>query len=354
MSILLGALMCALGGAAIGSFLVPLKFSKTWVWDNSWLVIGFILFVLFPFIALWVLVPSYAEIFAATPTKDIAMVFVFGLIAGTGVYIWRYITTLLGLALTYAFANSSGAAIGVLVPLLGAHSDRVKKLDGITLLIATAVLAIAFLIAGKAGTAREKELGLAVVRESRVKKKVNVPLLAFIVVISAFAESMYIFSLEFQQSMKHIAMEQYDVPLHAWAFLNTFPYMVGVFIPTLIVTLTKMIKSGTLKNYWTGPGLTREYSLAIAAGLIGGLGTDLLFPAGHALIGPLGVPAGLAFFSGMSTIGSTVSGICTGEWKGVSKPIMMKLYTAVGLIVVAITLVAVGNYLQQVVFKISP
>ena len=106
--------------------------------------------------------------------------------------------------------------------------------------------------------------------------------------------------------------------------------MIGIFVPSLIATLLKMIKDGTLKNYWAAPGLAREYVLAIVAGLICGLGADLLFPAGHAIIGELGVPAGLAFFSGMSTVGSTVSGITTGEWKGVSSRALRKLYLAIG------------------------
>lgn len=353
MKTILGCILCALGGVGVGSFLVPLKFSRRWGWDNSWLLAAGIIFVVVPFWGLRMMVPSFAQIYVDTPTKDIVMVFIFGLIAGMGVYTWRYITTKLGIALTYALANSSGSIVGVLGPLLGAHSDRVAKLDGITLLFATAVLATAFIIAGKAGTARETELGLAVPRESRNSKKANVPFLATLVVLSAFAESMWLFSMEFQQSMKHIAMDRYHVPLHAWAFLNSFPYMVGVFVPTLIVTFVKMIKNGTLTDYWTGPGLLRPYLLAIAAGLIAGVGNNLLLPAGFAIIGPLGVPAAQALFAGMSTVASSISGICLGEWKGVSAVTLRKLYNAVFLILAAVTVVAVGNYLQQAVFEVG-
>ena len=80
-------------------------------------------------------------------------------------------------------------------------------------------------------------------------KKVNVPLLACIVVIAAFEMQMFPFSLEFQDSMKHIAMDRYGVEEYAWGFLNTVPYMLGVFLPNLIGTLIKMIKAGTLSKF---------------------------------------------------------------------------------------------------------
>jgi len=50
---------------------------------------------------------------------------------------------------------------------------------------------------------------------------------------------------------------------------------------------------------------------------------------------------------------SNVLGVRTGEWEGVAPVTMRKLYIALAILVVAMSVIAVGNYLQQVVFEVK-
>ena len=142
MSIITGSLICMLGGIGVGSFLLPLKFSKNWRWENSWPVGASFMYVLLPLATLFTLIPSFAQIYGQTPWKDLSMIYLFGLIQGTGALVFTYGTTVMGLALGYALMIGCISLFGLLVPLFGAHMDRVTKLDGITLLIGCFILII--------------------------------------------------------------------------------------------------------------------------------------------------------------------------------------------------------------------
>jgi L-rhamnose-H+ transport protein len=343
MSIILGSLLCALGGAGVGSFLLPLKFSKTWKWENSWLVGAFFMYVLFPLIALRLLVPEFGRIYAETPLRDILMIYFWGVLQGSGSFIFTYGTTLMGLALGYALMIGAISVVSLLVPLM-AHLDRVTKLDGITLLIGLALLLIGIALAGRAGWEREIQTASEGQEE---RKRVNLGLAVFVVIWAGIANSLFYFTFEFQKAMKGIAIEQYGVPEPFWGFLNTLPFFLGMFTMNLILTGGKMIKEGTLRNYWAASGLSREYALGFAIGLLWYLGQGVAYTAGHTLLGPLGVAIGAALFMGTMMVVSNISGLRTGEWKGVRPQTVRLLYAALAVLVVAMSVVAVGNYLQQ-------
>ena len=153
--------------------------------------------------------------------------------------------------------------------------------------------------------------------------------------------------------MKTLALSQYDVPLYAWGFLNTLPFFLGMFTINLILTTTKMVRDKSLKNYWSASGLRREYLLGASIGILWYVGQGVGYTMGQAVLGPLGVAVGAALFMGTMMVVSNVLGVRTGEWKGVPGATMRKLYIALVLLVVAMSVIAVGNYLQQVVFEVA-
>jgi L-rhamnose-H+ transport protein len=345
MPILVGSIICILGGIGIGSFLLPLKYSRSWKWENSWLVGAFFMYVVFPLVALLWLVPHFREIYTLTPGKDLWMIYFFGLIQGTGSLVFTYGTSLMGLSLGYALMIGCIALVSLLVPLFVAHADRLAKVDGITLLIGCTILLVGVAISGQAGLERER-LKNGTVGEKQ-HKKINVLLLVFVVLWAGIANAMFYFTFEFQKSMKAMAIEQFHVPMYAWGFLNTAPFFLGMFTINLLLTGVKMIKDDTLTNYWSAPQLRREYLLAVGIGVIWYLSQGVGYTTAQAMLGPLGVPVGGGLFMGTIMAASNVLGVYTGEWKGVPRKTMRKLYIALGLLIVAMAVIALGNYLQQ-------
>ena len=351
MTIILGSLCCVLGGIGVGSFLLPLKFSKKWRWENSWLVGTVFMYVVLPLAALFVLIPKFSEIYGQTPWKDLGMIYLFGLVQGTGALVFTYGITVMGLALGYALMIGCISLFSLLVPLFGAHLDRVTKLDGVTLLVGCFILLIGIGLAGRAGLERESALGQS--EPAKERKKLSIPLIVVIVLWSGIANAMFYFTFEFQQSMKMLAIGQYHVPAYAWGFLNTLPFFLGMFTINFILTISKMVKDKSLGNFWSAPGLKREYLLGASIGVLWYVGQGVGYTAGQATLGPLGVAVGAALFMGTMMIVSNVLGVRTGEWVGVPRVAMRKLYVALALLVIAMVVIAVGNYLQQVVFAVG-
>jgi len=351
MSIILGSLICVLGGIGVGAFLLPLKYSRSWKWENSWLLGAFFMYVVFPWISLHVLVPNFGEIYARTSAKDLGMIFLFGIIQGSGAYVFTYGITLLGLGLGYALMIGCIGLCSLLVPLFAAHLDRVTHLDGITLLIGCAILIVGLGFSGKAGLEREAVKAAASAGSKEVRGKLNIPLAVFVVAWAGIANAMFYFTFEFQRAMKDMAIHQYHIPAYAWGFLNIFPFFLGMFVTNFLLTFVKMLRDGTLKNYWSAPGLGREYLLAVAIGIPWYLGQGVGYTAAQAILGPLGVAVGAALFMGAIVIVSAALGVATGEWRDAPPSTMRKLYTAIFFLVVAMSVISVGNYLQQVVLN---
>ena len=343
MQIILGSMLCILAGVGVCAFLLPLKFSRSWKWENSWLVAALFMYVIFPLVTLHLVAPAYLQIYAETPVSDLLMIFLFGLIQGTGAYTFTYGTTVLGLALGYALMIGAISVVSLLVPLFGAHAVRLSHLDGITLLIGCAILIVGVATAGRAGFAREQMKAA----DTAARKPVSLLMASLIVLWSGVANSLFYFTFEFQKVMKDLAVTKYGVPEHFWGFLNIVPFFFGMFLVNLILTTAKMVKDKTLCNYWSAGGLGREYLLAVLIGLLWYLGQGVCYTAGHTLLGPLGVAIGAALFMGMMMFVSNIAGIRTGEWDGVDARTRRLLYGGLAILVVAMTIVALGNYLQQ-------
>ena len=79
-----GVVLHLLGGAASGSFYVPLGNVQAWAWESSWLVAGLFSWLLLPpLVAHWTL-PGYAAVIAASSPGTLLLVFGFGVLWGVG------------------------------------------------------------------------------------------------------------------------------------------------------------------------------------------------------------------------------------------------------------------------------
>jgi len=344
MSIIGGSLLCILGGLGIGSFLLPLKYSKTWKWENSWLVGAFFMYLVLPLVTISFVVPQFREIYALTPARDLWMIYLFGIIQGTGSLIFTYGTSLMGISLGYALMIGCIAFFSLLIPLFVAHADRLAKLDGLTLLLGCMILLIGVAISGRAGLEREKFSTNTA--QTMGTAKISPVLMIVVILWAGIANAMFYFTFEFQQSMKALAIEQFHVPSHSWGFLNTLPFFLGMFTINVLLTGAKIIKDGSIGNYWSSPNLTREYSLALGIGVIWYLSQGIGYTAAQAMLGPLGVPVGGGLFMGTIIISSNLLGLYTGEWKHVPASTTRKLHVALIMLVAAVEVIALGNYLQ--------
>jgi len=334
---IIGILACVVGGIGVGVFTLPLKYSKGWAWENSWLVGTFFMFLVLPVTEGFILVPNFMEIFHAASRADVGMIFVFGLIQGTGALAFIYGITLMGLSLGYSLMISLNAVFGVMVPLFVGHPEQAFTTGGITLSLGVVLLVVGVGLAAKAGKQREQAAGT----EAKIR---NFGLAMLIAVYSGIANSFFYFSFEFQKSLKEIAIHRFGVSETLWPIANVIPLFAGMFAVTLIYCLFKMTKEGTLVNYWKPDGLRREYVLAIVLGVLWFLGQGICYATGFTMLGKLGVSVGAAVFMSSAIAFSNLLGLRTGEWKGAPLSTVKILYSGVLAEILAIAIIGIGNY----------
>jgi hypothetical protein len=333
----LGIFLCMLGGIGVGVFLLPLKFSKSWKWENSWLVGASFMYLVLPLIEAKIFVPGFLNIFRAANPRDIGMIYVFGLVQGTGALAFTYGTTLMGLSLGYSLMISLIATTGVLVPLVIGHPEQIRTTGGVTLMIGVATLILGVCFSGRAGRLREQAAG------SQAKMR-NFGVAILITLYSGVANSFFYFSFEFQKGLKAIATQQFGVKEALWPVVNVVPLFAGMFTINLIYCLFKMAKDRSFKNYWEGNRLGLEYFLAISIGLFWFIGQGVCYTVGFTMLGSLGVPVGAAIFMGAMIVISTLLGLKTGEWAHASPKILRLMYVGIVLEVLAVFIVCLGNH----------
>jgi hypothetical protein len=332
-----GVLLCALAGAGVGLFLLPLKFSKSWAWENSWLLGALFMYLLSPIIEAKLLVPNFMDIYRAARVRDISMIYVFGLAQGSGSLAFTYGTTLMGLSLGYSLMISLIATTGVLVPLILGHPELIPTVGGITLIVGVAMLITGVVFSGFAGHRRERAAGTS----SKIK---NFGVAVLIALYSGVANSFFYFSFEFQKGIKDIAMAQFGVKEALWPIVNVVPLFAGMFTINLIYCVIKMAKDHTFSRYWKAKGLGREYTLGISIGLFWFLGQGVCYTVGFTMLGSLGVPVGAAVFMGSIILVSNLVGLRTGEWKLADARARQLMYTGLAFEILAVAVVGLGNH----------
>ncbi len=74
----LGFLLLFVAGAMNGSFTLPMKFTREWAWENTWLVWTIFALVIFPPLLTFLTVPALGEVYAQTGMAPVLSAAAFG------------------------------------------------------------------------------------------------------------------------------------------------------------------------------------------------------------------------------------------------------------------------------------
>lgn len=338
---ILGAGLIIIGGIAIGLHMLPLKFSRHWVWDNSWYLACIVMYVVCPWLYAALLIPDTLSVLKET-WRDVGMIALFGLIQGTGGVAYIYGVSLIGISLGYSVMLSLITVFSVTVPLVVAHPEKITTVGGITLLAGAATMVVGTVLCGTAGGRRGQTADFVRSASPRPTRY----LWAILVCLwSGFANSFFYFALEFQDSIRAVASGKYGIPDRLWPVLVFLPLYAGMFVVNSLYFLPKMVMNNTLRNYWEASnGLAKEYGLAVAIAVPWFVATVVLYPAGFTLLGPLGVSVGAGLFMGMMIVSSNILGLKTGEWKDSARAVLRMLYAGVAVILFAMVVFGLGNH----------
>lgn len=141
-SLSLGIALTLLAGLMAGNCMLPLKFNRTWKWENSWLVFSVVSLVILPWMLALGLVDHLFDAYRGLSLLQIFVPFLFGAGWGVAQVLFGLSVQRLGLGLGYAIIVGLGALLGTLVPLFAQHRSQVSRPQLIEILAGVAVMVI--------------------------------------------------------------------------------------------------------------------------------------------------------------------------------------------------------------------
>jgi L-rhamnose-H+ transport protein len=326
-SISLGLCLLLLAGAMNGSFTLPMKFTRRWAWENTWLAWTLFALVLFPPLLASFTIPSLGQVYAQAGPTPIATVAACGAGWGVAQVFFGLAVDAVGMALAFSVILGLSAAVGSLIPLVRFHPEKILTTGGLVVISGVALVLVGIAVCAVAGRKREAALGQGPVGKPSVTKGLTFCLL------SGLGSALVNFGLAFGGPLIAAARQAGAAPL--WAPNAVWlPLMCAGAVPNLLYCLYLLARNHTGARF--GASDTSSYwALAMLMAFFW-FGSTVMYGVATVKLGELGTVLGWPLFMTLIVITATVWGVVTGEWKSSGRRPLLWMSAGVLILVLAV------------------
>ncbi|TAM80419.1 MAG: hypothetical protein EPN47_15985 [Acidobacteria bacterium] len=325
---LIGLLAVLAGGMCQGSFMLPMKWSRAWEWENTWLVFACTAYLLAPWALVLAGVPHAFHILASVHTATLMVVLLFGLGWGIGAATFGLGVAAVGMSLGFAVILGLTAVVGTLIPLLStAHSLSSGKVAGTGFSLAVMLLGVA--ICSWAGKWREH----APEPGSKFPYMKGLTVCVASGVLSACGNLGFVYGAGIVNQAERQGVPAAIAPNLVWALLTVALFLCNAGYAGILLWRNKSFVNflhAHTKRYFA-------FGVLMGALWISGF---VFYGVGARQLGELGPSLGWAILMGSMVLIANLLGILTGEWKEAPTSAMQRLRWGIGLLLLAI--VALG------------
>ena len=337
MNALLGLLIIAVGAFCQSSSYVPINRVKSWSWESFWIVQGLFAWMVFPLLGALLAVPeghSLVELFRESPSFNIWMTVLFGILWGVGGLTFGLSMRYLGVALGQSIALGTCAALGTVMGpvLLNVFFPDMNALASLTyaVLAGVAVTLLGIAVIGVAGSMKAASLSeeekKAAVRDFNFPKGLAIALLA------GFMSGCFNVGLTFG---KDINFGELTDPMFR-TLPATLLVTLGGFVTNAAYCFWQNQRNGTWGDYAKTEVWLGNLFFCILAGALWysqffglSLGRSF-FDAGGTLD-----TLSFCILMALNVVFSNVWGIILGEWKGCSRRTIVVLVVGLATLIVS-------------------
>lgn len=358
MGVILGVIFHFIGGFASGSFYMPYKKVKGWSWESFWIVGGLFSWLIVPPIAAYLTIPGFADIISHAPASVLGSTFLMGLLWGIGGLTYGLGVRYLGVSLGSSIILGLCSVFGALIPSVYYYFNPKDGKDTISILFNTtwgqfvliglAVCIIGIIICGKAGSMKDKELGLVKKDASGSEFKLGKGLL--VAIVSGVLSACFSFGIEAGSSMGATANEIWKAANPGqgeFLFRNNVIFVVilwGGLLTNLIWCLVLNSRNKSFGDYTNKKvSLTRNYLLCALGGTMWFL-QFFFYGMGESKMGN-GASSWILHMSFIILI-ANMWGLVLKEWKNVSRKTTATIIIGIATIIFSILIVGYGNSLK--------
>src|SRR6266853_3858766 len=155
-SVLPGVSLVLIAGLMAGCCMLPLKFVRSWKWENVWLAFSILSLVVIPWSLALTFVGRLFDTYRALSARQLAVPMLFGAGWGIAQILFGISVKRLGLGIAYAIIIGLGAVLGTLVPLF-AQQRAIAKEHAIQLIVCgVAIMVIGIALTTWGGQIKER------------------------------------------------------------------------------------------------------------------------------------------------------------------------------------------------------
>ena len=330
----LGLALAVLGGVMAGVYAIPLKFTKKWEWQHSWLIYSVVGLVIFPWALTCVFTVNLGELLSGSAW---VLICGFGLAWGVGNVLWGMGLVRLGLALGGSLMMGIVSGMGSLVPLIVLQPEALHTRKGFFVIMGNAVLIAGAVLCSRAGDVRARLQSGGT--ETTGPTSNSFPLSLLIAILAGSLSAMLNFSFAFSSNIQAHAVDLGTpaslATLSVWALALSAGFLVNLAYCSWKIGCSgwsRYLQTGTL-SHWIS-------TILMGLTWFGGV---TLYGIGASTMGPSGAVIGWPVFIGMTLVASSVAGLATGEWRGTSSRCIRLLLSGIAVIIGSMVVIARGN-----------
>ncbi|MGO8735105.1 MAG: L-rhamnose/proton symporter RhaT [Terriglobia bacterium] len=334
----LGMAIIFVSGVLNGSFPAPMKYSRRWRWENTWLVFATVSLLLLPWIMAAGFVPGLAELYRGAAPRMLLYPLIFGFFWGVAQVTYGLGISIVGMALAVAVASGITCLGGSLVPLLVLNPVALLQPRGLLMLASLPVLVAGLAFYGVAGSRRQKEQAITTTPTNE-RGRTFLFGLGICIFTGIFGSNLNL-GFVFGGELLRRSIESGANPLTAtyavWALV-----LGAGFIPNLLYCLYLIVRNRTWALFHQTGWLT-EMFLGVAMALLW-LGGLIGYGIGATLAGKYGTSLGFVLMIASIILASNMLGILTGEWKATSSRTKKLLLAGMAFIVASAIILNLGG-----------
>ncbi len=329
-----GIVLNLLAGLMAGNCMLPMKFNRTWKWENTWLVFSVVSLVILPWILALCFVNHLLKVYSTLSLVQFGVPFLFGVGWGVAQVMFGISVARLGLGLAYAIIIGLGAILGTVVPLFAQHHSELSGIAIIEILGGVALMAVGISLSTWGGQIRERS-GRTALPSTPTQGYFIAVLLA---ILCGAMAPMLNYSFTFGQDVAHLATSQGNTAVRS-AYAVWPIGLAGGFLPNLIYSLHLL---GKMKSWGSFQESVPDIFWAALMGVLW-MGSMALYGMSATYLGSLGTSIGWGLFQIFMIMTATLSGMIMGEWKRAPRAAIVKLVSGLACLTGATTLLAMAN-----------
>ena len=327
----------SLSGIFNGGFPLPMKYSRRWKWENTWLVFSLVALLILP----WLLAAEFSPALKSaygTAGQSVLLPLAFGLLWGIAQVTFGLGIDAVGMALAFAVVMGLACLFGSLIPVLVLSPSDLLHSRGLLLLISMPLLLGGLIVCGKAGNRRERE-GWAqnVVKPSgKMSFMAGLGICIFTGVFGANLNLGFAFGGDIIRRSQALGGSAVTATYPLWALV-----LGAGFIPNLLYCSYLLSRNKSWRLFLQ-PDSRQELMIGIAMGVLW-LAGIICYGIGATLVGRYGPSLGFALFMAMSILASNLFGLLMGEWHLASAGTKRLLAAGVAIILVSVAVLNLGG-----------